>query len=102
MKIRKEDAPEIQAEVAAGISHQAAIPGVSIPSKCILRLIEAVHCAHYYRSVGRILTSDSLHYDNVLSSFKIERKAYEAMKKDQTEPKVPLVNDKNGDRRIIN
>ena len=101
-KACKEDVPAIVADAANNVTAQAAIPGVSIPSKCILRLIEAVHCAHYYKAVGRSFTSDRLHYDNVLAAFKIERQAYEAMKEDQAEPKVSLVNDKDGDRRIIN
>ena len=44
----KEAVPAITADPANNIAAQAAIPGVSIPSKCILRLTEAVHAAHYY------------------------------------------------------
>ena len=98
----KEKVDAINADAALGIAAQAEIPGVSIPSKCILRLIEAVHCAHYYRSVGRSLNSDSLHYTNVLAAFKVERMAYEVIKDDAGDPKVPLVNDKDGDRKIMN
>jgi hypothetical protein len=89
----KEKVPAIAADPDNGIVEQPEIPGVSVPSKCILRLIEAMHCAQYYRSIGRSLSSESLHYDNVLMAFKTERKAYEAMKDDQTEPKVPVLSD---------
>ena len=44
----KEAVPAIMADPANNIAAQAAIPGVSIPSKYILRLTEAVHAAHYY------------------------------------------------------
>ena len=98
----KEKVPAIAADPDDGIVAQQEISGVSIPSKCILRLIEAIHCAQYYKSIGRSLSSESLHYDNVLMAFKTERKAYEAMKDDQTEPKVPMLSDKDGDLKVIN
>ena len=101
-KACKDTVPEIEADIENGVAGQAEITGVSIPSKCILRLIEACYAAHYYNSIGRTLNAQSLHYDNVLVHFRVERKALDAMKEDQVEPKVPMVNDKDGDRRIIN
>lgn len=98
----KEEVDAIAADQANNIAAANAIPGVSISSKSIIRLIEACYAVHYYKSIGRTMDGDSLHYDNILQHFKTERLAYKAMKEDQDEPKVPLVIDKDGDRRIIN
>ena len=35
-------------------------------------------------------------------AFKTERKAYEAMKDHQSEQKVPMLSDKDGDHKVIN
>ena len=81
---------------------RAQIPGVHVPMRSLLRLTTAVHAAKYYRSIGRPLNGQSLHYNNVLSTYEIERKAYESMKDEGSDEKVPLVLDKDGDRKIIN
>ena len=41
-----------------------------------------------------------MHYGNVLSTFKIEWEAYEAIMSED-DPKVPNIFDRDGDRRII-
>ena len=64
--------------------------------------MEAMQCAKYYQYVGRSLTSRSLHYWDVLAGFKIKRLAYEDIKKNTDEPKTPLVNEKDGQRKVIN
>ena len=44
--------------------------------------------------------ASSMHYGNVLSTFKIEWEAYEAIMSED-DPKVPKIVDCDGDRRII-
>lgn len=80
----------------------AAIPGVHLPMRSILRLVEAVYAAKYYNSIGRSLNVRSLHFDNVLSDYLLERKAYDALKENTTEGNVPLLLEKDGDRKVIN
>ena len=42
------------------------------------------------------MTTANMHYTNVLSSFKIEEEAYSDLLKN-TEPDVPLINDRDND-----
>ena len=44
--------------------------------------------------------ASSMHYGNILSTFKIEWEAYEAIMSED-DPKVPKIVDRDGDRRII-
>lgn len=80
----------------------AAIPGVNLPMRSILRLVEAVYAAKYYHSINRSLDVHSLHFDNVLSGYKNEREAYNALKENTTEGDVPSLLDKDGDHKVIN
>ena len=43
----------------------------------------------------------NMHYTNVLSNFKIELYTYEQLK-NQDDPDVPVINDKDNDPKIIN
>ena len=59
-----------------------------------------MHAAEYYTAINRSMTSANMHYANVLKSFKIEWDTYKDLR-DQDEPSVPLVSEKDGDRKII-
>ena len=41
-----------------------------------------------------------MHYTNVLRELKLEWETFDAMKKED-DPKVPKINDRNGDRKVI-
>lgn len=94
--------PAIPGATAADPPVRPQIPGVHVPMRSLLRLITAVHAAKYYRSIDRPLNGQGLHYNNVLATYEIERLAYESMKDEGSDMKVPLVQDKDGDRKIIN
>ena len=96
----KETIPAVAADVNNGIAAEAAVNGANITSISVRRLIVAVNAAYYYHSIGRTLDHRCLHYDNVLSKFKTEWDNYQTLR-DLDEPDVPLVNDRDNDRKII-
>lgn len=98
--ICKEDIPAVTADAANGITEEDAVTGANIPSISVRRLITAMHAAKYYRSIGRDMNTTNMHYTNVLSNFMIEYESYLELKKGD-DPKVPRINDKDTDRRII-
>ena len=53
-------------------------------------------------STTKYCNGQALHYNNVLSTFQIERQAYDNIKEEGSDMKVPLVYDKGGDRKNIN
>ena len=66
----------------------------------VQRLIVAADAARYYRSISRVMTNANMNYSNILMNFKVEWEAYKDLK-ELDEPKVPKVNDRDGDRKII-
>ena len=96
----RETIPAIAADVAAGITAEAEVPGTVISTQSIVRLGIASKAVKYYIAVGRTPTAAMLHYDNILSTFKIEYEAYEKLQKEDS-PKVPSVSDSDNDRKII-
>ena len=99
-QICRERIPEILEDAANGIAAEAAVPGANVSSISVSRLITAVNAAKYYNAIDRVMTPQSMNYANVLSIFKIEHEAYMSLK-DDDEPKVPKINDKDHDRKII-
>ena len=63
-------------------------------------LIVAVSAAKFYDAAGCLMAPQSMHYGNVLSEFKVEWDAYKYFRT-QDNPKVPKVNDKEQDIKII-
>ena len=98
--ICKEAVPAIAEDVAAGQAAEAAVPGANISTISTRRLIVAVQAAIYYTSIGRTMTTAGMHYTNVLTNFKLEWDDYESLKT-QDDPTVPMVNDKDHDRKVI-
>lgn len=54
----------------------------------------------YYKAIGRCISSDNMHYNNVLVNFTIDWDAYKSQMS-QDEPDVPLIIDKGSDRKVI-
>ena len=96
----KESITAITADDDAGITAEPEIAGANLSSISVRRLIVAVKAAEYYTSIGRSMTANSMHYNQVLKQFKVEWDTYQNLR-DQDEPDVPLVNDKDGDRKVI-
>ena len=90
----------IAEDVANGIAAEAAVPAANISSVSVNRLCIASDAAKYYHSIGRTLTLQKMHWNNVLATFKIEFEAYEKLR-EEDEPKVPRINDRDSERKII-
>ncbi len=89
-----------ESDPANNITATAEVPGANVSSITVQRLLVACRAAKYYDSINRGMTTSTMHYTNILSNFKIEFEAYEALKKKDA-PDVPKINDKDGDRKII-
>ena len=98
--ICKEDIPAIMAYAANGIVAEPQVNGANISSISVRRLRVAVDAAKYYTSIGRTLTVQKIHYTHVLTNFKIEHDAYLELK-EEDEPKVPKINDRDSEKKII-
>ena len=96
----KETIPAVAEDIAAGIAAENEVPGVVVSTQSIVRLQLACKAVKYYISVSRTPTAPMLHYDNILTTFKIEYDAYEKLQKEDP-PKVPVVSDSDNDRKII-
>ena len=92
--------PAVVADPANGIMAEIEVPGANISSIAIRRLVIAMHAVKYYDAIGRVPTSVSMHYRDVLTGFKVDHEAYTLLKK-QDEPDAPVVNDKDKEKKII-
>ena len=98
--ICKEKIKAIPEDAAAGIAAEIEIPGANISSISVRRLIVAASAARYYKSVGRAMNNQSMHYTNILSNFKIEWLAYRDLRL-KDELKAPTINDRDLDKKVI-
>ena len=96
----REDIDEVQADDDNGIEAEAEVPGANLSSISVRRLITAMNAAEYYTSIGRAMTPESMSYNDVLKPFKVEWDTYQDLR-DQDEPDVPLISDKDNDRKVI-
>lgn len=96
----RETIPAVTADVATGIMAEDEVPGTVISTQSIVRLGIVSKAVKYYIAVGRTPTAAMLHYDNILSTFKIEYEAYEKLQKEHSS-KVPTVLESDNDRKII-
>jgi hypothetical protein len=96
----KETVPAIEADRDNGITAEAEVPGANISSISVQRLIVAIHAAEYYTAINRTMIPANMHYTQVLKEFKVEWDSYQDLKS-QDDPSVPLINDKDNDRKII-
>ena len=86
--------------MANNVQDEAAVPGANASSISVKRLIVAANATRYYASIGITMDASSMHYGNVLSTFKIELEAYEEIMSED-DPKIPNIVDSDGDSRII-
>ena len=96
----KEKILAITEDIPAGIAAEGEVPGANVGTISVRRLITAMKAARYYQSINRTMNPSNMHYTNVLSAFKIEEEAYADLIK-KPEPDVPLINDKDNDRKVI-
>lgn len=97
----RETIPAVTADLDAGIpADEPEVRGTSISTQSMVRLTVACNATKYYISVGRVPTPATLHYMNVLASFKIEYDAYEKLQKEDA-PDVPPVKDADNERKVI-
>ena len=99
-KVGKEDIAAIPADPVNNITAEAEVPGASVSSIITQRLLVACKAAKYYDSISRGMTTGNIHYTNVLSNYKVDFEAYEALKKEDI-PNIPKINDEDRDRKII-
>lgn len=92
--------PAVEADADNNVQAEEAVPAGNISTISVHRLKVAADCARFYRDVGRELTYANMHYDNVLAGFKIDYDAYRVLK-NQDSPKVPIVNEKDRDKKVI-
>ena len=92
--------PAVEADADNNVQAEEAVPAGNISTISVHRLKVAADCARFYRDVGRELTYANMHYDSVLAGFKIDYDAYRVLK-NQDSPKVPLVNEKDRDKKVI-
>ena len=87
----RETIPAVTADLAAGIAiDEPEVRGTSISTQSMVRLTVASNAVKYYTSVGRVPNAANLHYNNVLSTFRIEHEAYEKLQKEDA-PTIFLV-----------
>lgn len=96
----KEKINAIIDDADAGITAEPEIAGANLSSISVRRLIVAVKASEYYSAIGRTMNADNMHYNKVLKLFKVEWDTYRNLR-DQDEPETPLINDKDGDRKVI-
>ena len=85
---------------ANNITAKPEVPGANVNSILIQRLIVALEAARYYESIGRTMEASNMHYNKVLTNFKVEWTAYEALRKED-DPSIPKINNRDSDRKII-
>ena len=99
-QICKEAIPAIVVDAANDVEAEIAVNGANISSISVRRLITAANAVVYYQSIGRAMTPATMHYNNVLSIFKVEWEAYSELR-DADTPKVPKINDRDTERKVI-
>ena len=99
-KVCRETINAIPADAANNIQAEPVVPGANVSSISAQRLIVAANATRYYDSIGRTIDASNMHYNNVLSNFKIEWEAHEALQKED-DPSIPKINDRDNDRKII-
>ena len=59
-----------------------------------------MNAVKYYSFISRSMNPQSMHWNNVLNDFQLEWEDHEALK-DQDDPNVPFIDDKDSDRKVI-
>jgi len=92
--------PAVDADPAASIIAESAVPGTVISTVSMVRIVITCEAVKYYVSTGRVPDAISMHYAYVLVNFKVDYEAYKKLKKQDT-PDIPDVKDNDVDRKII-
>ena len=96
----KNSIPAIEADPTNSIASETSVAGANVSLISVRRLITAVNATKYYGSIARVMNPQNMAYSSVLAEFKIEYEAYLSIK-DDDDAKVPKINDKDADRKII-
>ena len=96
----KESIPAIESDAFKSVEAEPAVNGAKIITISVRQFIVSFNDSKFYDAAGNIMTPRSMHYGNILSGFKFEWDSYEDLRT-QDDPKVPKVNDKDQDRKII-
>ena len=96
-----QDIAKVNADPNTCVEAEPAVKGTCISTTTAIRLVIACNAVKYYRLIGRTLDSENMSYRNVFSDFKVDYKNYEQLKK-QDAPKVPVVKESDGEKKIIN
>lgn len=99
-KACSKDIAAVVADDANNIVAEPAVTGANLSSISVRRLVIAMHAMKYYDAIGRAPTDANMHYSNVLSGFKSDYEAYVLLKK-QDDPDVPLIQDKDKEKKVI-
>ena len=70
-RVCKGSIDEIAADMANNVQSESAVPGANESSISVQRLTVAANAAQYYSSIDRTMDASSMHYGNILSTFKI-------------------------------
>ena len=96
----KETIHVIVADQDSGIDADPEIAEANLSSISVRRLIVAANATAYYNAIFRMMSPDSMHYNKVLKNFKMEWETYQNLR-DQYQPDVLFISDKDGDRKVI-
>ena len=99
-KLCKNNIPSIDAYSASNILAEDSITGARISSISVSRLIAADHAAKCYSTIARGMIPQKIIYPSALAIFKIEYEVCLSIE-DEIEPKVPKINDRDNDRKMI-
>ena len=99
-RVCKEYIDAIADDVANNVQAETAVPGANVSFISFQRIIVSTNAARYYASIGMTMDASSMHYGNIISTFKIEWEAYKAIMSED-DPTVPKIVDRYGDRIII-
>ena len=80
---------------------QTKLPSLELTSpRCWSKPIRAVNTAKHYGSISRVASLQNMGHASVLETFKNEHEAYLSVK-DDDDSKIPKINDRDKDRKII-
>jgi hypothetical protein len=97
----RETIPAVTADEAAGIANdEAEVPGTVISTQSIVHLTVVCNAVKYYIAVGRVPIPAIMHYNNVLTTFKVEHEAYVKLQKEDA-PTVPNIKDTDNECKVI-
>ena len=92
--------PTIEACATNSIRSEASVTGDKISLILIGRLIAAFNAAQHHGSIAGARSPQKRDYSSVLETFKIDHEAYLSVK-DEDNSKVPKINARDNDRKII-